>query len=112
MLEAARALGSALVVVLSNDRHNLKPYAVPSTLRRRRLQSLNVADRILVGAPCGFADSLRRVRPQVIALGYDQRLPDAETKDAVRKLRIKTVRLPWFPGKARTLLGEGHADGC
>ncbi len=99
LLRHARALGDRLVVVLSNDAHNKKPNAVPAATRKRRLEELGVADEIVIGAPDGFAPTLRRVRPDVLVLGYDQRLPDAETERTVRELGVEVVTMPWFPGK-------------
>ena len=99
LLRRARALGDRLVVVLSNDAHNKKPNAVPAELRRQRLLELNIADDVIIGDPDGFAATLRRVTPDVLVLGYDQRLPDAETEAAVRALGIEIVVMPWFPGK-------------
>jgi glycerol-3-phosphate cytidylyltransferase-like family protein len=58
-----------------------------------------VADEVIVGDPHGFAATLRRVTPDVLVLGYDQRLPDGETEAAVKALGIEVVVMPWFPGK-------------
>jgi cytidyltransferase-like protein len=99
LLRRARTLGDRLVVVLSNDAHNRKPNAVTAEVRRRRLQELGIADEIVVGGADGFAPTLRRLRPDVLVLGYDQRLPDAETEAAVRELGVEIVVMPWFPGK-------------
>jgi FAD synthetase len=85
--------------VLSNDAHNRKPNAVPAARRLKRLRALGLADEVLVGDANGFAAMLRRVRPDVLVLGYDQRLPDAETEAAVRSLGVEVVVMPWFPGK-------------
>lgn len=99
MLHNARALGDRLVVVLANDVHNRKPSAVPSALRKERLESLGIADKVIVGQPNSFAESLRRERPDILALGYDQRLPDAETERVAAELGVEVVTLPWEPGK-------------
>ncbi|MDE2141760.1 MAG: adenylyltransferase/cytidyltransferase family protein [Elusimicrobia bacterium] len=99
LLRQARALGDRLVVVLSNDAHNKKPNAVPSAERRARLLALDVADDVIVGDADGFAATLRRVTPNILVLGYDQRLPDAETEAAVKALGVEVVVMPWFPGK-------------
>lgn len=99
MLRAARALGDELVVVLSNDAHNRKHNAVPARLRRRWMKQLGIADKIVIGRPNSFAASLRQERPDILVLGYDQRLPDSETEAAVRELGIKVVVMPWYPGK-------------
>jgi FAD synthetase len=86
-------------VVLSNDAHNRKPNALPSVERKRRLEALGVADEVVVGDPDGFAVTLRRVSPDILVLGYDQKLPDPETEAAVRALGVEVVVMPWFPGK-------------
>ncbi len=99
LLRHARTLGDKLVVVLSNDAHNHKPNAVPSTLRKKKLESHRIADEVLVGDPDGFAPMLKRVNPQILILGYDQKLPDAETEAAVKALGIEVIVMPWFPGK-------------
>ena len=107
MLEIARCLGDRLVLVLSNDVHNKKPNAVPAAARLRRMTELGLADKVLVGEPDSFARSLLRERPDILVLGYDQRLPDAQTENAVRELGLKVVVLPWLPGKE-----EPHPAGA
>ncbi len=87
------------MVILSNDAHNRKPNAVPAAERRRRLQEMNVADDVVIGDADGFAATLRRVAPDILVLGYDQRLPDAETEAAVRAMGVEVIVMPWFPGK-------------
>jgi FAD synthetase len=99
LLRRARTLGEKLVVVLSNDAHNKKSNAVPAVLRKRALEAFGVADEVVVGDPHGFAATLRRVRPDILVLGYDQRLPDEETEREVEKLGVEVVVMPWFPGK-------------
>ena len=98
-LRLARALGDRLVVVLAHDAHNHKPNAAPSRERLRRVRELGAADKVVVGAAGSFAESLRRERPDILALGYDQRLPDAASEAAVRELGVRVIVLPWSPGK-------------
>lgn len=99
LLRQARVLGDLLVVVLSHDSHNRKPRAVAASLRKKRLEALGVADRVVVGDSHGFAATLRREKPDLLVLGYDQRLPDAETEQAVRAMGVTMVVMPWYPGK-------------
>ena len=58
-----------------------------------------MADEIVVGDADGFAATLRRVTPDILVLGYDQKLPDPETERAVEELGVQVVRMPWYPGK-------------
>ena len=103
MLQTARSLGERLIVVLSHDLHNKKPNAVPASLRRARVKALGVADQVIIGEPNSFARSLRLIKPDILVLGYDQKLPDDETKRTIKELGIEIVVLPWFPGKEETL---------
>ena len=109
LLREARALGDELVVVLSHDAHNKKPTAVPAALRRERLLAFGVADRVVIGKADSFAASLRELKPDILVLGYDQRLPDAETEKAVAELGVRLVVMPWFPGKERSCGREPDA---
>lgn len=99
LLRQARALGDILVVVISNDAHNHKPGAVPAARRKKWLEDAHVADRVVIGDPHGFAETLRRERPDILILGYDQTLPDAETEREVALLGVEVVTMPWYPGK-------------
>lgn len=92
-------LGDKLVVVLSNDAHNRKPTAVPAIERKKWIEALGIADKVVIGDAEGFADTVRRENPDVLVLGYDQRLPDPETEKAVKEMGIEVIVMPWFPGK-------------
>jgi glycerol-3-phosphate cytidylyltransferase/FAD synthetase len=98
-LRWARALGDRLVVLLTNDAHNHKSNAVPAALRLRRMRRLGLADKVRVGSRRDFTAALRAEKPDILVLGYDQRLPDAATAAAVRELGIRVAALPWSPGK-------------
>jgi len=99
LLRHARALGDHLVVVVSNDAHNRKPNAVPAFQRKKWLEDHRAADRVVIGDRDGFAATLRRENPDILVLGYDQRLPDAETEREVARLGVAVVTMPWYPGK-------------
>jgi glycerol-3-phosphate cytidylyltransferase-like family protein len=98
-LRGARVLGDKLVVVLSNDAHNRKPNAVSAVERKKWIEALGIADKVVIGDSEGFADTVRREKPDVLVLGYDQRLPDPETEKVVLDMGIEVVVMPWFPGK-------------
>ena len=92
-------MGDKLVVVLSNDAHNKKPNAVKAAQRKKWVEALGIADRVVVGDSDGFVATLRRERPDILILGYDQKLPDPETEAAVKQMGIEVIVMPWFPGK-------------
>ena len=89
-LEKARKMGDALVVVVAHD----------STVRRRKgrqpvhtakrraelLEKLRCVDLALVGDAKDKEAIVRRVRPDVVVFGYDQKA-DAKLEARVRKVR-------------------------
>ncbi len=91
-LKKARSFGDILVVVIANDAHNKRPYALPAAKRKKLLAATGIPDRIVVGDPKDYFKVVKRFMPAVIVLGYDQRLPPG-TSDRVRKLGIKIVKL-------------------
>lgn len=99
LLRSARVLGERLVVVLSNDAHNRKRNAVAAGQRKKWVEALGIADRVIIGDANGFAAVLRREKPDILVLGYDQKLPDRETEKAVSDMGVEVVVMPWFPGK-------------
>src|SRR3989338_10966495 len=91
LLRKAKKLGY-LVVVIANDSHNKKPYAVPANKRKKMIEALDIADKVVIGDPKKFVKVVHKFRPNIIVLGYDQKLPDKETREAVKKMRIRVVR--------------------
>ena len=93
LLKKCKFLGDYLVVVLAHDRHNNRRYAVPAGQRKKNLEKLKIADKVVVGSPNSFVKVVHRFKPGIIVLGYDQKLPDEETKKAVKKMKIRVVRM-------------------
>ena len=92
LLKKSKILGDYLVVVLANDRHDKKPNAVPAKIRKKNIEKLGIADKVVIGSPDSFVGVVHRFKPKIIVLGYDQELPDEETKKAAKKMKIKVVR--------------------
>ena len=75
-LKKAKELGSYLVVVIANDKtaKRTKPYKIlPHGERRRNVESLGIADKVVIGDERDLLKVVREERPDVIALGYDQK---------------------------------------
>ena len=96
-LEQAKSLGDKLVTIIANDTHNLKPYARPDTVRAKGVRALKIADKVVIGKPRGFLSSVLKVKPNIIALGYDQTLP-ADVAAKLDKLGVKVRRLKRYKG--------------
>jgi cytidyltransferase-like protein len=94
-LNKAKALGDYLVVVLAHDRNNKKPYAIPAKERKKKLQELRIADKIIIGHPTDFLKTVKKAKPNIIALGYDQRL-GREMENKIKEMKMKTIRIKRF----------------
>ncbi|MFH0832411.1 MAG: adenylyltransferase/cytidyltransferase family protein [Candidatus Aenigmatarchaeota archaeon] len=91
-LNRAKSFGF-LTVVLANDRNNKKRYALPAKQRKENLKKLKIADRIIVGDENDYMKTVDRVKPDIIVLGYDQKLGKG-IEDKLKGIAI--VRLTKF----------------
>jgi len=96
-LESARRLGDALCAVVARDetvRDRKRIPVVPERQRLEMLRALKPVDVALVGAE-DMREVIRRVVPDVIALGPDQRHTEEEIQEMCRalKLECRVVRL-------------------
>ena len=110
----AKSLGDALVVSVARD----------STIRRRKkrepligeqdrvklLSSLREVDAAILGVEGDIYETLKRVSPDVVALGYDQyHMEDEVRREAARRgMKVRVVRLdsPYPMIKTSALLKE------
>jgi len=95
----ARKLGDTLVAVVATDSSVLKNKGrEPVTAqdwRVRLVASIRSVDVALAGGKGSIYDTLERVRPDVVALGYDQKHNPAEIEDEARRrgITLRVVRL-------------------
>jgi len=91
-LKKAKEQGDYLIVVIAHDAHNLKKEERKQMeQRKKQIENLGIADNVLIGDPEDFFKVVVKEKPQVVALGWDQKLPFAE--DKLKGLGIKTVRI-------------------
>jgi FAD synthetase len=93
-LKRAKSLGDCLIVVVANDRTVLKrkPLIKPQGDRKKALEGLGIADKILIGDKKDFLRVVRRERPDIIALGYDQEFDEKK----LEALGCRVVRIPKY----------------
>jgi FAD synthetase len=97
-LTQARALGDELFVIVARDSnvtHKPKPI-VPEEQRLEMVNALGMVDKALLGSEKDMFEPLKQIRPEIIALGYDQKF-DAELlkKELTKRgLPAKVVRIP------------------
>ena len=98
-LNSAKALGDVLIVVVATDRtaqkmkkrlplHNQK-------FRRELVESLSMVDLCVIGHEDDIFKTVDLVRPEIIALGYDQIHQEKFIIDGCRKINldVKVARL-------------------
>lgn len=95
LMKECKKLGY-LVVVLANDAHNKKPNAVKAEIRKANIEKLGIADKVVIGHPDSFVQIVYEIKPDIIALGYDQKMPPDVTEDVLKGLRIKVIRMQKF----------------
>ena len=101
-LQEARRLGDELVVVVARDQtaRRLKhaPY-VPEHIRREMVEALKPVDRAVLGSTTDIFETVVQERPQIVALGHDQRWDEHEIERecARRGVPVKVVRIGALP---------------
>jgi len=98
-MEQAKSLGDVLVVVLARSstirrRKGREPVAKESD-RLTLMSSLRLVDAAILGARGSIYQTLERVGPDVVALGYDQHHAEKDIKReaSMRRMRLRVVRL-------------------
>ena len=74
-LREAKELGDELVVVVANDKtvvRNNKRLLFPAKVRAQNAKSVAYVDRVVVGDEKNQMKIVKKERPDVIAIGYDQ----------------------------------------
>ncbi len=96
-LKKAKSLGDFLIVVVSSDRTALKKNGVLlRTARERRLgvEKTGIADRVIIGDDEDRFKVVEKENPDIIALGYDQKIDDKFKKRIKEScLNCKIVRI-------------------
>lgn len=98
-LEQARSLGDSLIVSVARDstfRKNKKREPEHNEeLRRRLVSSLRAVDAAVLGSETDILETTMLLRPDIVALGYDQTHSEKAIQDELSKrgLRVKMVRL-------------------
>ena len=100
-LNAAKEHGDELVVIVANDDTVRKMKGEPvlfDEMRAEMVSHFKPVDHVVIGRPGDMLDIIvEEITPDVIALGYDQRLFSTEELEAKlfeRGLKVKAVRLP------------------
>ena len=92
-LSEAKKLGYKLIVVVARDETSEKIKGKkPSHNEKERLEnvrSLEIVDEGVLGKPGNIFDIVEEINPNVICLGYDQKVQKQELEDELKKRNIK-----------------------
>lgn len=97
-LSEAKKLGDELVVVVATDstvRRNKHEPITPELMRLELVQSLKPVDYAVLGREGDMYSVVMEIRPDIIALGYDQTFDELtlERELGKRGAKVKVVRL-------------------
>jgi rfaE bifunctional protein nucleotidyltransferase chain/domain len=115
MLQAARALGDSLVVLLNSDRsvQDLKGAERPIVGEQDRaavLRSLACVDAVEIFDECTPVEALRRLRPDVFVKGDDYGAATIPEAAVVREWDGTVVVVPYLEGRSTTRLIQDSAS--
>ena len=102
-LREAKKLGDTLVVVVATDStvRKLKHDPItPQEIRVNLIKELRMVDEAYLGHEDDMYTIVEEIKPDIIALGFDQVYNDATIKNELkkRKLNIRVVRLSKYEG--------------
>ena len=98
-LKAAKALGDILVVAIATDKTAQKmKKRIPlhnQELRRELVDCLSMVDVAIIGHENDIFETVKLVKPEIIALGYDQIHQEKFMSDGCKRINLNTkiVRL-------------------
>lgn len=117
-LKAAKSEGDVLVVIVARQstaqkiKKDRKIYHDESQ-RKELVASLNFVDLVLIGREGTLYDTVEYVKPNVIALGYDQAHSEKDVAENCKKrnLNVHVIRLPTpIPGSKSSKMKEELGD--
>jgi FAD synthetase len=97
-LQEAKKLGDELVVVVATDKtaRNLKHIPItPQDMRVKLVEELKPVDKAVLGYEDDRYRIVKELKPDIIALGYDQQHDEQQIKSDLKKMGmdVKVVRL-------------------
>jgi FAD synthetase len=96
-LSKARELGDELYVIVARESmimHKPKP-VIPEDQRLKMVSSLKAVDKAVLGSESNMFTPVMEIRPDIIALGYDQTFDILKLENELRehKINARVVRI-------------------
>ncbi len=95
-LNQAKSYGDHLVVVVACDatvRKKKHEPITPERLRAMVVGSLKPVDEVIVGTEGDIYDTVRKIKPDVIVLGYDQKFDEKELERTLEEKGLGGIRV-------------------
>lgn len=108
-LNSSKEHGDKLVVVIARDSRIEKDLHFTENERKEMIDALEIVDKALLGSEESIYDTVKRVRPDVITLGYDQPFDKKEVgsmaEEAIEE-EVDVVRIGEKPDYSSTSIRE------
>jgi FAD synthetase len=113
-LQEAKDLGDELVVVVASDatvRRRKHEPITPDRMRLELISALKMVDKAYLGSDGDMFGVVERIRPDIIALGYDQDFDERKIEETLRQrgMDVEVVRLSKHGGDlngTRKIIGK------
>ena len=73
-LKESKKYGDYLIVVIATDKTAGKKAVFPAEIRKKLVESLDFVDKVVIGSDNDHNDIIRKEKPDIIVLGYDQNM--------------------------------------
>ena len=104
-LKKAKSYGSYLIVVVAHDERAKKKHLLfPATERKKVLESLKFVDKVVIGDKDDMFSIVKKEKPDVIVLGYDQNIDKKKINSIDKKIRIIKIKKKFGEYSTRKLI--------
>lgn len=105
-LKQAKALGDELAVIVARDETVFRVKGFRPThseeVRKRNVEDTKIADFVIFGNyNSDILQILEEIKPDIVALGYDQRITETDILKRFPKLEIKRMQ-PYYAEKYKS----------
>jgi len=92
-LEQSKSLGDELLVVIARDSRIEKDLYFSELERKEMLEALGIVDQALLGSEESIYDTVEKVDPDIITLGYDQPFDKEEVASMAREASGRKIEV-------------------
>ncbi len=95
-LKQAKSYGDHLIVVIANDdtvRRNKHEPVTPDVMRAKIVEALKPVDEVIIGGNGDMLDTVAKVRPDMIVLGYDQHFDEKKLESELESKGFKGLKV-------------------